>query len=56
MRYDKRVWKMILWMVIVSVGFCVMVITSVFPPLAALIVIAGIRMKDQFFHDETSVG
>ena len=55
MSYDKRVGKKVLWILIAAIGFVAVTITSVFPPLAALIVLAGLKLKAQMFDNKNNV-
>ncbi|MBQ1849366.1 MAG: hypothetical protein II477_12795 [Lachnospiraceae bacterium] len=50
--YDKNVGKYVLWILIASIGFVALVVASIFPPLAALIVLAGILMKKQLLSGD----
>ena len=55
MSYDKRVGKKVLWIMIATIGFVAVTITSVFPPLAALIVLAGLKLKEEMFDNKNNV-
>jgi hypothetical protein len=52
MSYDKYVGKRALWIMIAAIGFVAVTITSIFPPLAALIVLVGLKLKQEVFHDQ----
>lgn len=48
---DKLDGKQMVWVLIVAIGFIAVTIASVFPPLAALIVLAGVKMKQDYFDN-----
>ena len=51
MSYDGTVGRKLTWILIVAIGFVAVTIASVFPPLAALIVLAGVKMKQDYFDN-----
>ena len=50
MSYDKYVGKRALWIMIAAIGFVAVTITSIFPPLAAFLVLVGLKLKQEVFH------
>ena len=55
MSYDKRVGKNVLWILIAAIGFVAVTITSVIPPLAALIGLAGLKLKEEMFDNKNNL-